>query len=117
LDLAPLRQRNLSVVDSGEIRTKTWEYGEFAGNLLLGHFNAGEMFHLEYEMYAKVDGGRPVFQTWTAAAINDPFFLSSDPLPQRELFRLVQVPEPSAIALVAICSIVSVAARLRNKSD
>jgi polyhydroxybutyrate depolymerase len=111
LDLAPLKHQNITIAETGDVRIKTWEHGEFTGNVRLGHFNAGEKFELRYLMFAGVSSSREFFQTWAAAAINDPFFLSSDPLPQRELFRLVQVPEPSAFALVAICSLVFVAVR------
>ena len=87
------------------------------GRIALGHFNAGETFTVSYRMIARVESEFPGFQTSMAAGINDPFFLSSDPLPQFEFFQIGQVPEPSgfAIALLSIATL-AVSWRGRNRS-
>jgi hypothetical protein len=102
LDLSPLTHQNVSVVESQEIRTKTWEYDAFSGRLLVGFMNAGQELAVVYTMSAKVNSDFPFFQTWAAAAINDPFFLSSDPLPQMQFLQLEQVPEPVGVALALL---------------
>ena len=99
LDVSPLIHNNVVVEppEFGFIRTKTWEYDEFTGRIALGHFNAGETFTVSYRLSAQVLSEFPGFQTSAAAAINDPFFLSSDPLPQFEFFQIEQVPEPAEV--------------------
>ena len=62
---------------------------------------------------------RPGFQTWAAAAINDPFFLSTDPLPHQSLFTFdfvedtPSVPEPGSLTLLVagLCAFVLVRRR------
>lgn len=96
LDTSSLTHQNVSinVTSGGFIRTKTWEYPAFSGRVFLGHFNAGDTFTVSYGMLAEAYSNMPGFQTWVAAAINDPFFLSTDPLPQQDIFSFQFVPTP-----------------------
>ena len=79
------------------IRTMTWQYSAFMGRIFLSNFAAGQTFTVSYRMNALAANGDifngyfPAFQTWAAAAINDPFFLSSDPLPQQNIFTFTFV--------------------------
>jgi len=115
LDVSPLQHTNVSDVFSQNfIRTITWQYDAFSGRIFLGNFAAGQTFTVSYRMTAEtanraIFGGQslPAFQTWAAAAINDPFFLSTDPLPQRDLFSFTfvpieEIPEPATAGLMAL---------------
>jgi hypothetical protein len=116
LDSSALTHDNVTVVESNGnfIRTKTWEYDAFSGRLPVGHFNAGDTFTLAYDMLAIVSADEAGFQTWAAAAINDPFFLSTDPLPQAPVFEFTQVPEPAS-AVLAMLGMLTLAICLRRR--
>lgn len=113
LDTSPLTHQNVVRTDGVgapiplPITTWTWESEAFTGEIPLGHFAAGQTFSLSYRMIAEVYSDQGAFQTWAAAALNDPFFLSTDVLPQHDLgaFSFVpssgtRVPEPSTWLLL-----------------
>jgi len=115
LDVTPLTHQNVTVVSSqnDSVRTRTWQYSAFAGRIFLGNFAAGQTFSVHYGMQASAANGNiirgyfPASDTWAAAAINDPFFLSSDPLPQ-QLFLSLEfvpsngvIPEPATVGGIA----------------
>ena len=67
------------------------------------------------------EGG--AFQTWAAAALNDPFFLSTDPLLQQDLgtFSFVQsggtqAPEPGTWLLLG-AGLIGVGCCFRNRAN
>jgi hypothetical protein len=92
LDLSPLLHSTVDQTGDGFRLTKIWEYDTFRGRLHLGRFAAGEPFAISYRMRAATYANMPAYETWTAAAINDPFHLSSDPLPPIEIARFDFVP-------------------------
>lgn len=108
LDLTPLMDPNVVVTEEqgGFIHRKTWSYPEFRGRLSLGIVSPDEIFEVAYFMDAIIGmtGFGPL--TFAAAAINDPFFLSTDPVRSIELSLSAvdvtsAVPEPSIVWLMA----------------
>jgi len=115
LDLTALRHTNVNDVHSQNnfVRTMTWQYSAFTGRIFLGNFGAGQTFTVSYRMNALAANGDifngyfPAFQTWAAAAINDPFFLSGDPLPNQPIFTFTfvaieEIPEPATAGPIAL---------------
>jgi hypothetical protein len=98
LDTSPLTHQNVVQTDGVgapiplPTRTWTWEFPAFTGQIPLGHFVGGQTFSLSYRMIAEVYSDFGAFETWAAAAINDPFFLSSDSLPPQSLGAFTFVP-------------------------
>jgi hypothetical protein len=129
LDTAALTHDNVTSSGAGFIRTWTWQYDAFTGQINLGHFVAGQTFTLSYRLLAEVYSRWAVnqmpvgeFQTWAAAAINDPFFLSSDPLPVQSIGRLefvpsaaAPIPEPAVGGLIAAGLAVLAATRILRR--
>ena len=109
LDTSALEHENVVLTDEGFIRTWTWAYEPFTGQIPLGHFDAGDTFTISYRLRGEVYSEFGAFQTAALAAINDPFFLSADFLPQQDALtfgsatvkrRLVQPDPPTVRALV-----------------
>lgn len=107
LDTSPLTHENVNVNFDGFVRTRTWEYNGFQGRIFLGNFSNGQTFTLEYHMQTRAEADQPGFASWAAAAINDPFFLSTDPLPQQDLISFNFVPTddnpPDPNSKVGVC--------------
>jgi hypothetical protein len=128
LDTSSLTHDNVTQTGGGFFRTYTWDYDAFTGQIPLGHFVGGQTFSLSYRMIGEVYSRSAIsqrafggFQTWAAAAINDPFFLSSDPLPQQSLVAFhftpstAGVPEPGASGLIAAGVFGTVLSRARAR--
>lgn len=101
LDLTALENPTITVAGEGEfVTTVTVEYPAFAGQLQLGPVAPGEELDVSYDMSAEVEG--VAAYSAAIAAINDPFFLSTDPVIVSPLVEAVDggiVPEPSTVAL------------------
>lgn len=111
LDLSPLQAAAPVVTDDGFIRTVLLEFPAYSGIVDLGLVPVGEPVHVEYQLQARVDG--EVWFSSATAAINDPFFLDSDPVRPSPAGVLTltavdvpdgQVPAPgtAALALAAL---------------
>ncbi len=102
---SPLEHTNVDIV-SGFERTYTWETEAFTGHLFLGKFLRNDLFSIDYEIKASVNGVGA--GNWAAAAINDPFFFESDPVTappgggELMLFSSTPVPVPSTIFLLGL---------------
>lgn len=106
LDLEALRHDTVVLADAGFLRTWTWAYESFTGEIPLGHFAAGDTFTISYRLLSTVYADFGGFDTAALAAINDPFFLSSDALPQQDALTFAfspaaPVPLPAALPLFA----------------
>lgn len=124
LDASALLHRDVTQSPPGLSfdRTWTWEYDTFTGRLPLGHFVGGQTFTLSYRLRSEAYSEFAGFDTWAAAAINDPFFLSTDTLPSRRLvaFEFVPsgppgspaVPEPVSGHLLALGLVASAIRRI-----
>lgn len=104
LDLSPLNNPTVTVIGEGEFETTvTVEYPSFSGQLMLGSVHSGGEIEVSYSMTAEVDG--IAAGTTAIAAINDPFFLSTDPVTMAGFALPVDggesVPEPATLALLA----------------
>jgi hypothetical protein len=105
LDLGAFDAQSADVQDDGIgfRRTATWEFPVFEGELDLGAFAPGTLT-IAYEMLARVEGVAAL--TSAAAAINDPFFLETDPTGGAPLLldgvaaAPAALPEPSSLALL-----------------
>jgi hypothetical protein len=94
--------------DLSFIRTATWEFPTFEGDLDLSAYG-GNIIEIEYSMAAIVEGRADI--TSAAAAINDPFLFTTDPTGGSALlFDIVPngsaepsaVPAPGGLGLLAV---------------
>jgi len=115
LDLSPLLDDTVTDDNQGFIRTLTWDYDTFEGDINLGHFVGGQTFSIGYVMHAEVfmrnkdtQLAAANFQTNALAAINDPFVLNGDPLisfafeEDGQQPPAVATPEPATLTLFGI---------------
>lgn len=103
LDLSPFL--NATISDSGIggfTRTRLIEFPAFSGHLDLGHVPAGVPITVDYVLQTRAWG--TVAFSSAIAAINDPFFLDSDPITGGVplVLTLAPVPEPPAVALMLL---------------
>jgi hypothetical protein len=78
IDFSPLLAVTPTETDDGFIRTVQLSFPSFSGLVDLGVVPAGAPVHIEYQLQTRFDG--EVWFSSATAAINDPFFLDSDPV-------------------------------------
>lgn len=104
LDLSPVLGATVSDTGAGAFtRTRLIEFPAFSGHLDLGNIPAGVPITVDYVVQARAWG--TVAFSSAIAAINDPFFLDTDPVtsgPPLVLTLAPAVPEPPAFALLLL---------------
>lgn len=105
LDLSAFDNQTPTVTGNGFLRTATWEFPAFEGDLDLSGFTGG-VLQVTYTLVAIATG--PAAITTAAAAINDPFLFETDPTagsPIRFDFAAADataVPAPGGLGLLAM---------------
>jgi len=114
LDVSPLENTTLTSVDSMTpdfipVRTTTWEYPSFEGQVNIGTIPTGQPFELTYTITARVVGGGPLLGA--IAAINDPFNVTQVPSPTVDQ---LPIPEPGTALLLGL-GLVALSATRSNR--